>query len=155
MFWSEMGYSELVQRLFEQWHFFLWTPYYRHEPLMCLLDPRVIAVLTLWHPPMKSFLPQKYDTIYSNYVVTINIAITSELVKYVRLLPGMVTVLFDGVAVNWKSKVRWLLTSSYDFLHYSLPSFFRFCTQCRRVLSQCYFLNGATLAATFMPQMQK
>jgi hypothetical protein len=30
---------------------------YRHKPLECLLDPMVIAALTLWHPPMKSFIP--------------------------------------------------------------------------------------------------
>ncbi len=46
---------------------------YRHEPLMRLLDPIVIAASTLWHPPMKSFLPQNVATIYSNYVVPINI----------------------------------------------------------------------------------
>jgi hypothetical protein len=39
---------------------------YRHEPLMCLLDPMVIAAITLCHPPMKSFLPQNTATIYSN-----------------------------------------------------------------------------------------
>ncbi len=54
---------------------------YRHElSLMRLLDPMVIAALTLWHSPMKSFLPQNAAAIYSNYVVPINIATTSELV---------------------------------------------------------------------------
>jgi hypothetical protein len=79
---------------------------YRHEPLKPLLDPMVIAALILRHPPMKSFLPQNDDTIYTSYVLPIDIATTSELVKYVGLLPGMVTVLFDGVTVNRKSKVR-------------------------------------------------
>ena len=89
---------------------------YRHEPLKGLLDPMVIAALTLWHPPMKSFLPQNDDTIYTSYVLPIDIATTSELVNYVGLLPGMVTVSFDGVTVNRKSKVRiidfilWLFT---------------------------------------------
>ncbi len=55
---------------------------------------------------MKSFLPQNDDTIYTSYVLPIDIATTSELVKYVGLLPGMVTVSFDGVTVNRKSKVR-------------------------------------------------
>jgi hypothetical protein len=80
---------------------------YRHEPLLHLLCPMVIAALTLWHPPMKSFIPQDTATIYSNYVVPINIATTSELVKYFGLLPGMVIVSFDGVTANRKSKVRW------------------------------------------------
>ncbi len=53
---------------------------YRHEPLTCLLCPMVIAALTLRHPPMKSFIPQNTATIYSNYVVPINIATTSELI---------------------------------------------------------------------------
>ncbi len=79
---------------------------YPHEPLMRLLDPFVIATLNLWHPPMKSFLPQNAATIYSNYVVPINIATTSELIKYFGILPGMVTVSFHGVMVNRKSKVR-------------------------------------------------
>lgn len=79
---------------------------YRHEPLTRLLDPMVIAALTLRHPPMKSFIPQNCDTIYTNYVLPIDIATTSELVKYVGLLPGMVTVSFDGVTANRKSKVR-------------------------------------------------
>jgi hypothetical protein len=65
---------------------------YRHEPLMHLLDPIVIATSTLWHPPMKSFQPQNAATIYSNYVVSINIATTSELAKYLGILPGMVTI---------------------------------------------------------------
>jgi hypothetical protein len=80
---------------------------YRHESLMRLLCPIVIATLTLWHPPMKSFIPQDTATIYSNYVVPIDIATTSELIKYFSLLPGMVTVSFDGVTANRKSKVRW------------------------------------------------
>jgi hypothetical protein len=69
---------------------------YRHEPLARLLCPMVITALTLRHPPMKSFIPQCTKTIYSNYVVPINIATTFDLVKYFGLLPGMVTVSFDG-----------------------------------------------------------
>jgi hypothetical protein len=80
---------------------------YHHEPLMRLLCPIVIAALTLRHPPMKLFIPQNTSTIYSNYVVPIDIATTSELIKYFGLLPGMVTVSFDGVTANRKSKVRW------------------------------------------------
>jgi hypothetical protein len=79
---------------------------YHHEPIMRLLCPMVIATLTLRHPPMKSFIPQDTATIYSNYVVPINITTNSELVKYFGLLPGMVTVSFDGVTANRKSKVR-------------------------------------------------
>jgi hypothetical protein len=80
---------------------------YRHEPLDRLIDPMVIATaLTLWHFPMNSLVPQIIATIYSKYVVPINIATTSELVKYFGLLPGMATVSFDGVTVNRKSKVR-------------------------------------------------
>ncbi len=79
---------------------------YRHKPLDCVIDPMVIAALTLWHPPMKSFAPQNAATIYLKYVVPINIATTSELVKYFGILPGMATVLFDNVMVNRKSKVR-------------------------------------------------
>jgi hypothetical protein len=78
---------------------------YCHEPLMRLLDPMVIATLALWHPPMKSFLPQNADTIYSNYVVPINIATASKLIKYFGILPGMVTMSFDEVTMNRKSKV--------------------------------------------------
>jgi hypothetical protein len=91
---------------------------YCQEPLERLLDPMVIAALTLRHPAMKSFIPQHRTTIYNKYVVPINIATTNELVKYFGLLPGMATVSFDGVMVNRKSKVRWSSTpSSYDFVH--------------------------------------
>ncbi len=92
---------------------------YRQEPLERLLDLMVIAALTLWHPAMKSFIPQHCTTIYNQYVVVpIDIATTNELVKYFVLLPGMATVSFDGVTVNRKSKVRWSSTpSSYDFVH--------------------------------------
>jgi hypothetical protein len=92
---------------------------YHHEPLELLLDPMVIAALTLWHPPMKSFTPQHKSNIYLKYVVPINILTTSELVKYFGLLPGMATVSFNGVMLNRKSKERRLLTtsSSYDFVH--------------------------------------
>jgi hypothetical protein len=71
-----------------------------------LIDPMVIAALTLRQPPMKSFVPQNTATIYSKYVVPIDIATTSELVDYFGVLPGMAAVLFDGVTVNRKSKVR-------------------------------------------------
>ncbi len=80
---------------------------YRHEPLTHLLCPIVIAALTLRHPPMKSFIPQCTKTIYSNYVKPIDIATTSELVKYFGLLPRTVTVSFDGVTASRKYKVRW------------------------------------------------
>jgi hypothetical protein len=65
---------------------------YRHVPFMHLLNPMAIAALTLWHPPMKLFLPQNAATIYSNDVVSVDIATTSELVKYFGILSGMVTV---------------------------------------------------------------
>jgi hypothetical protein len=55
---------------------------------------------------MKSFLPQNAATIYSNYVVPINIATTSEVVKCFGILLGMVTVLFNGVTEDRKPKVR-------------------------------------------------
>jgi hypothetical protein len=79
---------------------------YRYKPLDCLIDQMVIAALTLRHPPMKSFVPQNTATIYSKYVIPIEIPTTSELVKYFSLLPGMATMSFDGVMVNRKSKVR-------------------------------------------------
>ncbi len=85
---------------------------YHHEPLNHLIDPMVIAALTLRHSPMKSFVPQNTATIYSKHVVPIDIATTSELVDYFGLLPGMATVLFDGVTVNRKSKVRLCCSSS-------------------------------------------
>ena len=55
---------------------------------------------------MKSFLPQNDDTIYTSYVLPIDIATSSELVRCVGILPGVVTMLFDGVSMNRKSKVR-------------------------------------------------
>jgi hypothetical protein len=55
---------------------------------------------------MKSFIPQNTATIYLKYVVPIDIATATELVKYFGLLPGMATVPFDGVMVKRKSKVR-------------------------------------------------
>jgi hypothetical protein len=79
---------------------------YRHKPLDCLIDPMVIAALTIRQPPMKSLIPQNTATIHLKYVVPIDITTTTELVKYFDLLPGMATVLFDGVMVNMKSKVR-------------------------------------------------
>jgi hypothetical protein len=82
---------------------------YCHDQLDCLLDPMVIAELTLWHPPMKSFISQNTATIYLKYVVPIDITTTSELINYFGILSGMATMLFDGVMVNRKSKVRWLL----------------------------------------------
>jgi hypothetical protein len=73
---------------------------YHHEPIKRLHDLMVITALTLRHPPMEKFLPQNHDMIYTSYVLPIDIATTSELVKYVGLLPGMVTVSFDGVTAN-------------------------------------------------------
>ena len=54
----------------------------------------------------QSFMPQSRHTIYNKYVVPIDMATTTELVRYFGILPGMVTVSFDGVTVNRKSKVR-------------------------------------------------
>ncbi len=53
---------------------------YPHEPQVHLLDPMVIVALTLWHPPMKSFLPQDAATIYANHGVPIDIKTTSKLI---------------------------------------------------------------------------
>ena len=78
---------------------------YCHEPLTRLLDRMVIVALTFQHPPMKPFLPQNCDMIYTSYVLPIDIATTSELIKYVGLLPGMVAMLVNGVIANRKSKV--------------------------------------------------
>ncbi len=55
---------------------------YCHEPLTRLLDRMVIAALTFQHPPMKPFLPQNCDMIYTSYVLPIDIATTSEPIKY-------------------------------------------------------------------------
>ncbi len=79
---------------------------YPHKPLDCLIEPMVIAALTIWHLPIKSFIPQNTATIYLKFVVPIDIATTAELVKYFGLLPGMATMSFDGMMVNRKSKVR-------------------------------------------------
>jgi hypothetical protein len=65
---------------------------------------------------MKSFIQQNAATIYSKYAVPINIATASELVKYFGLLPGMATVLFDGVTVNKKGGVA-NSSSSCEFVH--------------------------------------
>jgi hypothetical protein len=78
----------------------------RNKPLDCLIDPMVIVALTIGHFPLKSFTPQNTATIYSKYVVPIDIATTTVTVKCFGLLPGMATVLFDNVTVNRKSKVR-------------------------------------------------
>jgi hypothetical protein len=75
---------------------------YCHEPLDCFIDPMVIAALIIQHPPKKSFIPQNAAIIYSKYVVPIDIATTTELVKYFGLLSRMATVLFDSVMVNRK-----------------------------------------------------
>ena len=91
---------------------------YCHEPLERLLDPMVIAALTIWHPPMNSFMSQSQHTIYSKYVAPIDVATTNELVRYFGILPGMVTMSFDGVTVNRQSKVRQSSTpKSHDFVH--------------------------------------
>ncbi len=54
---------------------------------------------------MKLFIPHDYGTIYTIYVVPIDIATNSELVKYVGFLPGMVTMSFYGMTVNKKSNI--------------------------------------------------
>ncbi len=68
---------------------------YHHKPLECLIDPMVIAALTLWHPPMKSLVPQNTATINSKYVVPIDIATISELVIFWSFS-------WDGNRVVWR-----------------------------------------------------
>ncbi len=65
---------------------------------------------------MKSFIPQNTATNQFE-VLPIDIATTTELVKYFDLLSGMATMLFDGVMVNRKSKVRQCSLSLCDFVH--------------------------------------
>jgi hypothetical protein len=125
----EMVYKAIVE-----------TVLYRYKPLEHLLDPLVIAALTFWYPPcLRSFILQNTATIYLKYVVPIDIATTSELIKYFVVLPGMVTVLFDIVTVNRKSKVGQLLTLPYLMTLYMKSHYqiFRFYIQCQWVLSPC------------------
>jgi hypothetical protein len=46
IFLSELGYSEMVQRLFEKWHFSCGPPIYNHHcsptPAASLIDPTAI-----------------------------------------------------------------------------------------------------------------
>ena len=48
MFLSEMGYLELVQRLFEKWHFLLWTPYHcNHDYIYTATDITTVTGLAM------------------------------------------------------------------------------------------------------------
>jgi hypothetical protein len=106
--------------------------FYCHKPLEHLRDPLVIAALTLWHPTMKLFIPQHKSTINFKYVAPINIASTSEHVKYFGRLPEIP-----------HHMTLYMISHSHIFGFY---------IQCQRVLSS---LNGATLEAMFMSQMPK
>ena len=78
----------------------------RGEPPSRMLDDRVKAALMVRHgPSLGEHLPNAVETIYDQYVVPIDIASLAELEGFIKKLPGLINISFDGATVNGKQKV--------------------------------------------------
>ena len=73
-------------------------------PLSHIDRPMMQATLVRMNPGIELYLPHSCYTIMNNYVVKADIQMTIELVKMMKESPGGLSVSFDGVTVNKRSK---------------------------------------------------
>ena len=77
----------------------------RGEPPSRLLDNHARAALMERHPDIVPYLPNSVETIYDKYVVKIDMESREELEGFIKKLPGLLNISFDGATVNGKQKV--------------------------------------------------
>lgn len=82
----------------------------RYEPLDAELCPFRQAASIQANPAIGRFLPRNVNTVYNEYVVPIDTDSMEQLVKLMKVEPGLLSVSFDGVTVNRKSKVLFTAT---------------------------------------------
>jgi hypothetical protein len=78
----------------------------RGEVLDRLLDDHVRAALLVRHSALGMYLPRDTQTIFSKYVILIDIVCKKELEGLMSKLPGLSNMAIDGASVNGKQKVR-------------------------------------------------
>ena len=81
----------------------------RGEPIYCVLEDFAKQALMTRHPGIARFLPRHVDTVFTNYVVPINISTQNELEGFIAKLPVFINVGMDGATVNSKQKVSKIL----------------------------------------------
>lgn len=74
-----------------------------------LLDDYARASLIVRYPGIGKHLPNHVNTIFNNYVVNIDISSEKELEDFIKKLPGLINISFDGATVNGKQKVRFVV----------------------------------------------
>ena len=74
------------------------------RPLSRIDRPIMQASFIQMNPGIKFYLPGSIETLMRNYVVKADIQLTFELVKMMKESPGGLSVSFDGVTVNKRSK---------------------------------------------------
>ena len=74
-------------------------------PIDRVLDDFVKQALMARHPGVARFLPRHVDTVFTKYVVPIDISTKKELDGFIAKLPGFINVGMDGASVNSKQKV--------------------------------------------------
>lgn len=77
----------------------------RMEPLDRLLDPIVQAALIGHHPAIASFLPMTEESIFNNYVPTLDKKCKDSLTAVFKIVGGLMNIAFDGATFLSKSKV--------------------------------------------------
>ena len=70
-----------------------------------MLDDYAQVVLVLYCPGIERYLQKSNKTLYSSYVVNIDIDSTAELDGLIKKLPGLTNVGIDGETVNGKQNV--------------------------------------------------
>ena len=73
-------------------------------PISHIDRPIYQASLIQMNPGIELFLPHSLETIMRNYVLKAYLQLTVELTKLMKESPGGLSVSFDGVTVNKRSK---------------------------------------------------
>ena len=73
-------------------------------PISHIDRPMYQASLIQMNPGIELFLPRSLETIMRNYVLKADLQLTIELTKLMKESPGGLSVSFDGVTVNKRSK---------------------------------------------------
>jgi hypothetical protein len=82
----------------------------RYEPLDALYCPFTQAGLLSSHPAIGPYIPLDPRTVFKRFVVPIDVSAQDELISLMMKQYGLLTVAFDGVTVNRKSKVLFTVT---------------------------------------------
>ena len=87
----------------------------RGEPPVHLLDDYVRTSMITVSPAIGMFLQRSVETVFDNYVVSIDANVFKEMKRFIVKLPGLINVAMDGDTGIGKQKVNRLLFTISTF----------------------------------------